>query len=334
MTSNNINTPLTHRSFKKFNIPQRQSDGYLSATAMCSMTQRKFSTYFRSSKTKKYLTALSTDVQICTSDLIQTLKGGNEEQGTWIHPKAAIHFAQWLSPEFAVQVTNWVYDWMTIGNTPSFQQKIHIPTSLIPLKYHGSTLLLVQHNNALWVDFESVVSAATLDYRYQSKRATLETLDLGKVEGKLSIISMDNLALWLEGINIKCVSLKKQYVVTRTKYELHSFLTAKIAELPQLIESEPEQVEMKHLGHYSIDTVMKEVAEFHPDWIVINRKALSEDVEYVADILMETQAKIRQQVDPLITILGTQDTDNEKEAEEFWKRRKAKALKKLQRAIA
>ena len=46
--------------------------------------------------------------------LIQPLKGGvaPKQQGTWVHPKVAINLAQWLSPQFAVQVSTRVFDWM------------------------------------------------------------------------------------------------------------------------------------------------------------------------------------------------------------------------------
>lgn len=40
-------------------------------------------------------------------------KGLNKERGTYVHPKVAIHLAQWLSPKFAVFVTEVVFDWMS-----------------------------------------------------------------------------------------------------------------------------------------------------------------------------------------------------------------------------
>ncbi|WP_419902348.1 KilA-N domain-containing protein [Kiloniella sp.] len=49
-------------------------------------------------------------------------RGDRVTQGTWVHPKVAIHLAQWLSPEFAVQVTNWVFDWMNGGSTAAPQE--------------------------------------------------------------------------------------------------------------------------------------------------------------------------------------------------------------------
>ena len=41
------------------------------------------------------------------------ITGENEIRGTWVHPQLAIHLAQYLSPEFAVKVAEWVLDWIT-----------------------------------------------------------------------------------------------------------------------------------------------------------------------------------------------------------------------------
>jgi hypothetical protein len=99
-------------------INQRSSDGFISATAMCNAADKLLADYRRLSSTNEYLHALSSDMGNPITDLIQIKRGGRpSEQGTWVHPKVALHLAQWLSPEFAVQVTNWVYDWMT-GQSP------------------------------------------------------------------------------------------------------------------------------------------------------------------------------------------------------------------------
>jgi len=43
--------------------------------------------------------------------------GGNPRlQGTWVHPQVAINLAQYLSPKFAVLVSQWVMDWMSGGS--------------------------------------------------------------------------------------------------------------------------------------------------------------------------------------------------------------------------
>lgn len=104
-------------------IEQRQFDGYINATAMCRAVGRQFNDYSRLGSTRAYLDALESDTGIPVSELIQSVKGGNSAtQGTWVHPKVALHLAQWLSPRFAVQVSNWVYDWMTGRVSPAVHQ--------------------------------------------------------------------------------------------------------------------------------------------------------------------------------------------------------------------
>jgi len=66
--------------------------------------------------TQQFLTALSTDIGYPISEIIQVVKGGDPgRQGSWIHPKVAIHLAQWCSPEFAVLVSKWVFELLTTG---------------------------------------------------------------------------------------------------------------------------------------------------------------------------------------------------------------------------
>ena len=95
-------------------VQQRAVDGYINATEMCRVSGKRFGGYHRLDGTKAFLDALEADVQICTSALVQSVRGGPPElQGTWVHPQVAIHLAMWLRPKFAVQVTRWVFEWMT-----------------------------------------------------------------------------------------------------------------------------------------------------------------------------------------------------------------------------
>jgi len=119
------NTTLVTHTFNNISIPQRESDGYLSATAMCKSVGKLFGHYKVNNQTKEFLKALEDDIGITISKLIQVIQGKGKQQGTWVHPKVAIHLAQWLSPDFAVQVTNWVFDWINEGMTPT--QQCHAP---------------------------------------------------------------------------------------------------------------------------------------------------------------------------------------------------------------
>lgn len=97
-------------------MQQRASDGYINATAMCRIAGKRWTDYNRNDTTKAFVAALEAEVRIPTSELIQSLSGGDPRlQGTWVHPQVAIHLAQWVSPVFAVKVSKWVYDWLSGG---------------------------------------------------------------------------------------------------------------------------------------------------------------------------------------------------------------------------
>lgn len=119
MTKTNIINYITHEEDDQL-IYMRSTDGYVNATAMCKSFGKDFKTYNRSNTTKRFVTALSSRCKICTTDIIITQQGGEPHlQGTWIHPKLAIHLAQYLSPEFAVTVSIWIDDWISGKNLPT-----------------------------------------------------------------------------------------------------------------------------------------------------------------------------------------------------------------------
>lgn len=104
---------ITHKVENRI-VQQRAHDGYINATEMCRAAGRLIGDYGRLKITKAYLHALSADMGIPITGLVQRVRGGHPDlQGTWVHPRVAIHLAQWLSPEFAVQVSDWVFRWMT-----------------------------------------------------------------------------------------------------------------------------------------------------------------------------------------------------------------------------
>ncbi|WP_019500869.1 KilA-N domain-containing protein [Pseudanabaena sp. PCC 6802] len=97
-----------------FAIRPRPGDGYFDGTLMCKANGKLIADYLRLDSTKAYLAALSCNMGIPISLLIETRKGNTKkyEQGTWVHPQVAIHLGQWCNPEFAVWVTNLVFDWL------------------------------------------------------------------------------------------------------------------------------------------------------------------------------------------------------------------------------
>jgi hypothetical protein len=121
-----IALPLVTYELEREVIHQRVKDGYVNATAMCKAAGKQWSHYNDIGPTKAFLSALSADVDIPISVLVQSARGGDPNlQGTWVHPQVAINLAQWLSPQFAVQVTKWIMDWMT-GKVPGGNLPYHL----------------------------------------------------------------------------------------------------------------------------------------------------------------------------------------------------------------
>ena len=120
MPSHQYSLSLIAHQVQNSIVEQRASDGYINATAMCKAAGKKIANYSENNSTIEFLAALSTDVGIPISDLVQSIKGGNPAlQGTWVHPQVAINLAQWLSPQFAVQVSKWVFEWMSGKGQPA-----------------------------------------------------------------------------------------------------------------------------------------------------------------------------------------------------------------------
>lgn len=124
-------------------IQQRAKDGYINATAMCRAAERLWADYRRLRQTEAFLEAMSDDMGIPISELVQSIKGGEPHlQGTWVHPDVAINLAQWLSPRFAVRVARWVREWMTSGAPTSTSYHLRrYSTNLLRVPYGHFSML-------------------------------------------------------------------------------------------------------------------------------------------------------------------------------------------------
>lgn len=104
------------RNWNNQAIRQRE-DGYLSATDMCKACGKRLNDWYRLDSTTQYLWAFASDTGIPVSQIVEVYKGNSSkfEQGTWVRRRVAIRLAQWLSPEFAVQVDKWVEELLLKG---------------------------------------------------------------------------------------------------------------------------------------------------------------------------------------------------------------------------
>lgn len=86
-----------------------RANGYLNATQIAKHFDKRPNDYLILDQTKRYISALAEHLTVTRktvtkeNQLVIVKQGGIAiEQGTWLHPKLAIHFARWLSAEFAV----------------------------------------------------------------------------------------------------------------------------------------------------------------------------------------------------------------------------------------
>jgi len=107
-------------------IQARGSDCYINATMMCKAGNKRFNNWYQLESTKKLIEALSDDVGVPQSTLLDITKGGNVNncsQGSWVHPDLAVQLAQWISPEFALRISRWVRDIVITGSTQFHSEK-------------------------------------------------------------------------------------------------------------------------------------------------------------------------------------------------------------------
>lgn len=77
-----------------------QDDGWFNATAAASQFSRRVDHWLANQETKAYIASLCEITNTPLSGYLKTKRGAGG--GTWLHPKLAVRFAQWLDPRFAV----------------------------------------------------------------------------------------------------------------------------------------------------------------------------------------------------------------------------------------
>jgi DNA gyrase/topoisomerase IV subunit A len=108
---------MLEKTWNNFPIRIRQSDRYVCITDMAKACGKLYGNWRKLQQAQRYLEALSRSILIGIDQLIQVIDTGlNETRGTWAHPKVALRFAQWCSPEFAVQVDIWIDELLTTGS--------------------------------------------------------------------------------------------------------------------------------------------------------------------------------------------------------------------------
>ena len=106
-----LDAPYGGRSVRQgpIQVNQRSPDGYVNATAMCIAAGKSWSSYRGTASTERFLSVLG-DMLGTATQLVVADPAGDIPRPliVWVHPRVAVHLGQWLSPEFAVLVTDTV----------------------------------------------------------------------------------------------------------------------------------------------------------------------------------------------------------------------------------
>lgn len=92
-------------------------NGFINATEMAKIYSRKPDDFFKTKQAGEYEQALSDSLGKQVEDLRFAIHGGDGSHGTFIHPKLALRFSQWLNPKFAVWVDGQIEKLLS-GKTP------------------------------------------------------------------------------------------------------------------------------------------------------------------------------------------------------------------------
>lgn len=106
---------LIEHTLEQSVVQQRKTDGYINATALCQAAGKRWHNYVRNETTGHFLRALAAKTRISVLELNQEVRDASGVASTWVHPQVALHLAQWLSADFAVQVSEWVHQWLSGG---------------------------------------------------------------------------------------------------------------------------------------------------------------------------------------------------------------------------
>ena len=110
-------------SLNSIPVISRKEDGYINLTALCKAGKKEFNEWKRNKKTQAFLKVLISTPRIPGVEIIKCESGGNGERHTWGHPQVAVNIAQWISPEFDVRVSKWIYELALTGKVELENEK-------------------------------------------------------------------------------------------------------------------------------------------------------------------------------------------------------------------
>ena len=118
----------------------------VNATQMAKPFGKRPVDWLKYQNSQEFIDALCEVRKITSADLVTVIKGGNGEQGTWMHEDVALEFARWLSPKFAIWCNDRIKELLT---TPQQPQKAEVLPPPVTKPLNNSALVEVVDGKAV-----------------------------------------------------------------------------------------------------------------------------------------------------------------------------------------
>lgn len=178
---------------------------YINLTELCKAGKRKYKHWHDNDDTKEFLDVL-TDNQSDTP-IIEQNRGGQVGKITWGIPQVAIKLAQWISSDFSVRVTNWIFELMTTGKV-ELGKETHpdlLNKKLIE-QYQKQLLDVEMDRNSLVKQCETLKTEAR-EMKLEA-RSNLENM-IEKIDDNRNIMLFKYMAKHLKPVYIKAISAEE-----------------------------------------------------------------------------------------------------------------------------
>ena len=130
-----MSTQLFNYNGTKITFATTESNKIMvNATEMAKPFGKVSKDWIKTQSAKEFLYLLGEGRKIPSVDLLKVIKGGNGDQGTWMHEDVAIEFARWLNPRFAIWCNDRIKELMKHGFTATpaaLEQMMNNPDFII-----------------------------------------------------------------------------------------------------------------------------------------------------------------------------------------------------------
>ena len=224
----------------------------INASAMAKPFGKKPATWLRSLSSKRFLSGLAEVKNMPVTELVKKSTKRNVDglaEGVWIHEDAALEFARWLSPSFAIWNNQRTKELLLTGKTETTQENESLPVIVSDLMHKVGEVEAVMNKQFRKAEYHDAVlqSRTLIPTTIIAKELGISAIALNRIlNNKKIIYKSDN--HWVLYANYQ----GKGYTGTRTalyidsqgKYQsnIHTYWTEKGREFIHVMIREAKQI--------------------------------------------------------------------------------------------